>query len=113
MIVGSLTQVYKSPSEREVDLVIDGIIQSLGEPPEGIIIRKESKIQEFCVVVDANSRNTEALCYLALCHDQLENLQSGLRRTASTIAPLQTGDRFQNLVQKFWGKGKKFLKCLL
>lgn len=111
MTIGNLSHVYQSPSEQDVDRVMDKLIQTLGSPPEGILIRKESKIQEFCVVVDANAKNTEALCYLASCHEELENLQSGLKR--SSTVPIQSGDRSQNLELSFWEKGKQFLRDLL
>lgn len=105
------TAIFKSPLEEDVNHVIEGLFRALGLPPEGILIRKESKIQEFCVSIDTNSKNTEALCYLAAAHETLENLRNGLK--PSTILPTPGVDKYPPTKLSFWERGKRFLTHLL
>lgn len=103
-----MNAIYRSSSERELDHIIQKIILNAGEPPEGVVLRKDLKIQEFCLVVEASSKNTEALCYLATCYEELEKLQSGSR----TYAPIQR-DKSPKITLGFWERGRKLLKSLL
>ena len=108
----SRMELYRSPSEKEVDRVIESIIQDSGDPPEGVLLRKESGIKEICLVVDAyNNKNTEAMCYLASC---LESIENG--KKVCPFAHSQSEFKSQNrakLGKGLWDKGKEFLKALL
>lgn len=106
-----VSKIYKSPSEQEVNQVMESLVTALGWPPEGVIVRKESEIQEFCVTVDTNTKNTEALCYLASCLDELAGLERGSKRP--TIVPTPAVDKSLKTSPSFWAKGKRFLKSIV
>lgn len=69
-------------SETEFEEIVQALINRLGLPPVGDFQLKQQEGQRW-VELDTNLNNTESLCYLASCHEEIENIRNG-RTTAHT-----------------------------